>query len=400
MKKLIKKNLGFLFSKTYFFKENKKIKKVVSILNKKKFILISWMKYSWKTKFILSLVKATNNANNTFFLNKDLDNENIINSEASAGNMLDTHISEYWKPKLIVLQNINKIHWIKDFISDLYWSDLYKIIIIWNSIKIEWVKEIEVFSPKIWNILKYDNTKNNKVLENILRFWSIEELLFIKDDYFKTFFLDSIRENIISYDIMFSYSIKNHYLFNQTITHLSKINVFISLRELHRVIESKNPNTSLATIIDYINFSINSKVLKRIYKFDIKKSHTSTNNIKYYFNDIWIRNSVFWHNLPRQISIENLIFIELQKRWYRLKSWVNWKFCFNFIATKKNKDIYIHLTNETEEIEIKKDAKKLLKIWDNNKKYLVIDKIKDYNLKKINLDWVIVIGLTNFLKEI
>jgi predicted AAA+ superfamily ATPase len=69
-----------------------------------------------------------------------------------------------------------------------------------------------------------------------------------------------------------------------TITFLSKNNYFYSLRELQKKLNEIN-KISLKTTIDYIDFSIQSKIIKRCYKYDIKNEKEITSKAKYYFND-------------------------------------------------------------------------------------------------------------------
>jgi predicted AAA+ superfamily ATPase len=73
-------------------------------------------------------------------------------------------------------------------------------------------------------------------------------------------------------------------LYNLVIIYIANINIFTSLRELQREIE-KIENISLKTLIDYIDFSIKSKIIKQVYQYDIKKDKIISSKSKYYFTD-------------------------------------------------------------------------------------------------------------------
>jgi len=73
-------------------------------------------------------------------------------------------------------------------------------------------------------------------------------------------------------------------LYNFVISYLAKNNSFTSLRELHKNLNSIN-KISLKTVIDYIDFSIKAKIIKRVYKIDLKTNKKITTKAKYYFTD-------------------------------------------------------------------------------------------------------------------
>jgi predicted AAA+ superfamily ATPase len=78
--------------------------------------------------------------------------------------------------------------------------------------------------------------------------------------------------------------VKSIELYNYTLTFLSKNNFFLSLRDIHKNLDKIN-KISLKTTIDYIDFSIQSKIIKRCYKYDIKNKKEITSKAKYYFTD-------------------------------------------------------------------------------------------------------------------
>jgi predicted AAA+ superfamily ATPase len=69
-----------------------------------------------------------------------------------------------------------------------------------------------------------------------------------------------------------------------TITFIAKNSILFSLRDLHKQLDYIN-NISLKTTIDYIDFSIQAKIIKRCYKYDIKNNKEISSKAKYYFND-------------------------------------------------------------------------------------------------------------------
>ena len=151
--------------------------------------------------------------------------------------------------------------------------------------------------------------------------------------------------------------------------------------------------------MDYIDFSIQEKIIYKIELYDFKKEKIILNKYKYFFSDNWIRNSLSNFNLDKNILIENLIFIKLNYNNYLINWWLNWIFEFSFIATKNDTKIYIHISKETERQEINKEMNKLQKVPWKAKRYLVINNIDKLNLKKYIYDDVELIGAGELIKK-
>jgi predicted AAA+ superfamily ATPase len=137
-----------------------------------------------------------------------------------------------------------------------------------------------------------------------------------------------------------------------------------------------------------------------MYKFDLKTNKYISSRAKYFFSDLWIRNSFNQFSTDRESLIENLVFNDLYSLWYEIYWWINGKFDFSFIAEKNNSRLYIHLSKETHKEDIKKEVRKLLKIWDEHKKYLIVDDLENLWLKKFKYDSVEIITLKDFFNTI
>jgi len=70
---------------------------------------------------------------------------------------------------------------------------------------------------------------------------------------------------------------------------------------------------TLKTTIDYIDFSIRAKIIKPIYRYDLKKQKVISSRAKYYFTDTGIRNSISQYTLSQKILKENFLFQELSQ---------------------------------------------------------------------------------------
>ena len=438
MDNILLNNRKFLESKKVFFGNPEKIKRLVSILNRDRVILISGIRFGGKTKFIKEMIEKTRIWEKAFYFNKELDTLWKIKSSTDLEKLVNRYSEKYQKPQILILQNISKIKGIKWYIAKIYEEKKYKLIIAENNLKIEGIEEIEIESVSVYDLLtswKSDEIRSvdtNKKIKNILKHGSIEEVSLIQDIYMKEYLIEHIKTNIIAKDVIYAYSIKNSFLYNQTLSFLSSIDSYISLRELGRRLEWNGINISLITAIDYINFTLNSKLIQRVYRYDLKLGKEITSKAKYYFADTWIRNSISWVELNQDMLIENLIHNELKKNWYTLQWWIYGRFEFDFIATSsehENKpDIYIHISKQSDRNEIQKEARKLWKAeleikpspvetnidifsqapighWEdkvlptlqNIKKILLVKDLDQINIRKLNIAWVEIVDLYEFI---
>jgi len=262
-----------------------------------------------------------------------------------------------------------------------------------------------------------------------MKYGCIEEVALIRDIYMKNFLLEDIKTSIIAKDIIYTYSIKNSFLYNQTLSFLSSIPSFISLREFNRNLIDAWIEVSLITSIDYINYSLNSKLVKSMHSYDLKLDKEITSKVKYYFADTWLRNSIHGSDLSDDILLENLVYNELDKKGYTLHGWINGRFSFSFIGTPgtnmEDKDLYLHISKHSDKNEIQKEARKLAKagtyvkpikidtniLWEaplwknaiekpsmkNIKRILLVKDLDKVNMRKREIDWVQVVDLYDYL---
>ena len=234
MKEIIKLNNSYLNNSEILFYNSNTIKEIKSSLEKEKLITITWLRTINKTAYIN--ISLNNFKNKLFYFNKKLDLINKIKSDKDLIELVKEYTIIFSKPDFIVLEDINKIKNIKDFIAKFY-KAWYKIIIIDNSISIPSKPEIEIYNPnyselqsKLWD---------NYNINSYILFWDNEKIALLKNKNLKISFLESLKNEIILKDLVEAYSLKNIFLLKQTITFLSLLNTPTTLRELHRNINEQ-----------------------------------------------------------------------------------------------------------------------------------------------------------------
>jgi len=359
--------------------DNTYLKLLTNQLNKNRIIILSWHHKSWKQALVKNLLLKTNLINKSFIFNNNILINNIVNWKKLIKE-LNVSLENNNNIKIIVLNNFNKVSDIKTFIQYIHsHKNNFKIILIWNSIKIPWVKEIEFLANNVYQL------QDKITLKDIIQHWTLPEISQLNHQYFSKQYLDLIVNEMYTKEIFINFWVKDIELYQFTMTFLSKITNCLSLRELHKWLIQIQQIT-LKTTIDYVNFSIKSKIIKAIYRYDFKKKKIISSRVKYYFTDTWIRNSISKYSLDITQLKENLLYQELEYRWYKIYSGLNWTFDFTFYCKSNDTDLYIHYSKSTEKSELKKEINKLNKIPTNWKKYLIVDSIELFQIKKLQYD--------------
>ena len=367
----------------------KYLQKLTNLLNNKRMVILSWHHKSWKLAFIKDFLVKTQLDNKVFFFHKD-----FLVSEVITWNILINELNESLKYnnniKLIILSDFNKIPEIKDFIQYIYnHENKFKIILIWNTIQIPGITELE-YLPELSSDLD---------CSEIISHWILPEVVHSNNNDLVKNYLDLIVSDTYKKDILTTFSIKDIEMYQLTMIFLSKLDNHISLRELQKWL-SEIQHITLKTTIDYINFSLRSKIIKPVHKYDFKKQKVISSRIKYYFTDNGIRNSISKYSLSQYQLKENLLYQLLAYNWYTVYSGLNGTFDFTFYSKIEENNLCLHYSQVTEKVELKKEINKLNKIPVNWKKYLILDSIENLWIKKLIYDNVEIIEYQDIFQKL
>jgi len=385
LQEILEKNLRYIQAQKSYRLYDTELTSAVHILNTKNIMTLSWLRHTGKTKLVYEILKKTKSFEKSFYYNSECDPLRVIKDRQDLIVLLDLYVRLYGVPKIIILQNTNNIEWIKDFISQLYKTKKYKLIVVGNNIKIEGVEDIEIFPLGIDFKKQEYNT-----------FGWIAEVRIVPDTQYKIFLLEALKHDIISRDILEAYTIKNISLFYQVLSYIAQISQYVSMRELHRQLTEHSIDISLLTLIDYTNASLNTKVLHRCYLYDVKNKNTISSKVQYFFWDVGIRQSFD----TTVTGDENLIFLELLRNGYEVHGGLNGRYQFAFYAQKDSKILALDIDTTWDKTEIRKAARKLAKLWDSSQKYIIVQNKNALNMRKFEEEGVLIIELEEFVKAI
>ncbi len=380
---LLEQNMRFIKEQKMYRSLGTKLKECVKILNSNRILTLSGLRHTGKTQLVHLLLEKTGSFNNSFYFNGELDLMRSIKTRDDLTILFDLYVRIQWVPKTIILQNINHIDGIKSFISDLYKTEKYKILLVWNTLRVSWAPNIEIFPLRI-----------DKNSINTAHFWGIPQVRIIPDSHYKRFLLQSIQSDILIHELLESFTIKNTSSLRALLTYLARSSSYQSLREIHRSLKDHSIDISLLTMIDYINAAISTKVLSRSYLHDIKNNNTITSKAQYYFWDVWLRSS-FSNSFD---SRYNLIYLELKTLWYEVSGWLSGRFQFAFRALKSNSILSIAFEDSQDKNEVRKTARKLHKLSDNSHKYVIVQNKNSLTMRKFVEESVKIVELQEFLE--
>lgn len=368
--------------------ETTTIKNILQNLNSKKIQVIEWFMFHNHRSLLKELLEKTGLSEWFFYYNNDFDHQNKIKNLDDLQRLLNKYIKLNNKPKVIILENCQNIEEIETFIYNYFHSG-YKIILIGNN----------------WTHIKNTLTNNYQWVsqtqpeyKSLIAFWKISDISFIKSNSIKEHCLQWYIHQFINDKICINKWVKNIFLYKYIITFLSLSLFPLSLRELHQNI-NETENISLKTCIDYIDYSLEEKLLIKVPQFDLKKWSENQSKNQYYFCDNWIRNSFNWYTTPKSILQKNLVLLKLYKNFSNIYSWKNWVFEFDFYIpiSKNTPELVIHFSEATEKNELKIEINKLNKIQWNWKRILLIKNKDDLSLKKFQYEQVEIIEIENYI---
>ncbi len=210
-------------------------------------------------------------------------------------------------------------------------------------------------------------------------------------------YLSDTYDAIVVKDIIHRNSIKDTGLLNRILAFLmdNVANTF-SARKVVAALKSEGINTTVETVITYIDCIKKAMVIYSAQRYDIKGKKLLETNEKYYTVDLGLRNCVKASSeIDYNKLYENVVYLELLYRGYEVKVGKMDDYEIDFIAYKGAEKLYVQVcyllaSEET----VTREFGNLEQIKDNFPKYVISgdlpdfsrDGIKHYNIIKFLLN--------------
>lgn len=211
-------------------------------------------------------------------------------------------------------------------------------------------------------------------------------------------YLDSIFSTVVFKDIMARNKITDKTLLENIIKFIfDSIGSPISTKKISDTLTSKGISTSNHTVENYITSFVESYLLYKAERFDVKGKNLLVRDYKYYSVDTGLRSYLLGKKADSDMGhiLENIVYLELLRRGYRVYVGKVDDMEIDFVAENRDglKYFQVALTVRDEKV-LERELRSLQKTGDHYPKYLItmdMDLSADYDgITKLNvIDWLL-----------
>ncbi len=198
-------------------------------------------------------------------------------------------------------------------------------------------------------------------------------------------YLDSIYSTVIMKDVINRKKVNDVMILESICRFLfDNIGSAVSTKKISDTLASNGRKNSVHTIEEYLNSLLESYIIYRVNRFDIKGKQLLKTQEKYYLSDLGLRTYLLGKNHNRDLGhiLENIIFLELKRRGYRIYIGKNDTSEVDFVVETNDDYMYIQVAlSVREENTLRRELTPLETIPDHYKKYLIT---LDYDTNNYN----------------
>ncbi len=211
-------------------------------------------------------------------------------------------------------------------------------------------------------------------------------------------YLDGIFSTVVYKDIMSRNNINDKILLENVIKFIyDSIGSPISTKKISDTLTSKGVPTSNHTVENYITAFLESFLIYKAERFDVKGKNLLVRDYKYYSVDTGLRSYLLGKKSDSDMGhiLENIVYLELLRRGYKVYVGKIDDLEVDFVAMNREGIKYYQVALSTrDEKVLERELKSLQKTGDHYPKYLLtldMDLDSDYNgiVKKNVVDWLL-----------
>lgn len=196
-------------------------------------------------------------------------------------------------------------------------------------------------------------------------------------------YLDGIYNTVLLKDVISRNNIKDVMILDSVIKFIfDNIGQLVSTNKISNTLNSNNRRNSVNTIESYLSNLLDSYIVYKISRYDIKGKEYLKTGDKYYVSDLGLRKYLLGEIKDLGSILENIIFLELKRRNYEIYIGKNGNNEIDFVVKNNDGLKYIQVAlsirdNET----LKRELNSLETINDNYPKYIIT---LDYDTSSFN----------------
>lgn len=260
--------------------------------------------------------------------------------------------------------------------------------------------QINIYPFSFKEYLEYNNVNNTvnlkKELNNYLKYGGMPGILDF-DNPQKIQVLGDMYNSIILKDIIERNNIRDVNLLKRIAEYIMQnIGHIISANNIVKYLKHEHVKISVNTAYNYLSYLENACLICKAKREELKGKKVLKHNEKYYLTDLGFRQAILGSNTEDlSQSIENIVYMELLRRDYKITIGNLDKYEIDFICKKEGKPIYIQVTYLlAEESTVQREFEPLQKINDNYPKYVI--SLDEFGIERDGIEHI---NLTDFLMD-
>lgn len=253
--------------------------------------------------------------------------------------------------------------------------------------------EIKVYPFSYKEFLNYYDIENSDTaFNNYLFEGGLSGAYLYKENDEKYNYVNDIYNTLIKRDICNKYKIKKDYLLDMINDFLmDNISNLTSIRNIADSLTNNKYKINHKTVSSYINYLCNAFLFYKIRRYDIQGKKYLASQDKYYLVDHSFKYAKLGtKNINYGRVYENIVAIELLRRGYEVYVGTLYEKEIDFVATKRNKKIYIQVSSDIgdnfENETLRRELEPLLRIKDAYPKMIIArTKHDDYQYEGVQI---------------
>lgn len=198
-------------------------------------------------------------------------------------------------------------------------------------------------------------------------------------------YLDSVYNTVIMKDVINRKKINDPMMLESICSFLfDSIGSNISTKKISDTLSSNGRKNSVHTVEEYLNALLESYILYKVNRYDIKGKELLKTQEKYYLSDIGLKTFLLGGRGNKDLGhiLENIIFLELKRKGYKIYIGKDNDNEIDFICETDNDTIYVQVSlSVRDENTLKRELKPLESIQNHYKKYIIT---LDYDTNNYN----------------
>ena len=250
--------------------------------------------------------------------------------------------------------------------------------------------EIEVYPFSFKEYLKYYNYDDiQEAFDNYTKEGGMSGSYVYKTQEEKYQYISDVFNTLIIRDIKQKYNIKNTDVLSNLNNYLiDNISNLTSSNNITHFLNSNKVNITDKTVKNYIDYLCNAFAFYKVKRYDIKGKKYLRIQDKYYLTDHSFKYAILGtNNMDFGRTYENIVAIELLRRGYELYVGTMYQKEVDFVAKKRNENLYIQVSdNISDDMTLKREVTPLLQIRDAYPKIIIArTRHEDYQYEGIQI---------------